>query len=273
MKLIIGCILLVSILLSGDANSKKVIDYLKWQTSNNPNLSVKNMYVKKTYKVDSKWTAYVVKIDAFFRGKEVSFGEVLFSDGMYISTDFIDIDKKESLKDRFTSFFDDKFYDKNNLLSGSSKSKHKIAVFSDPLCPYCTVLLPDLIKHAKKYPKQIALYYYHFPLTSIHPTAPIISKAMIVASNRKIKNYALKVYSTKIDSKLSEEDTLEAVNKTLGLKGSKKITKKDINSPKVLKQHKKDLGIASELLLNGTPVVFIDGVKDNSRKRYMKLGK
>jgi predicted DsbA family dithiol-disulfide isomerase len=259
-------------LISADGTSKKVIDYLKWKTSNNPNLSIKNMYVKKTKKIDSKWTAYIIKINAFFRGKEVSFGEVLFSDGKYISTDFIDIEKKESLKEALTSLFEDKFYDDNNLISGTSKSKHKIAVFSDPLCPYCTVLMPGLIKHAKKYPKQIALYYYHFPLESIHPTAPIISKAMIVAHNRNIKNYALKIYSTKISSKLNEKDTLAEVNKALGLKGSKKITKKDINSPKVLKYHKKDLDIASELLLNGTPVVFIDGVKDNSRKKYMELG-
>ena len=273
MKIIIGFILSFSVLMSGDSTSKKVIDYLKWQTSNNPNLSIKSMKVQKTHKVDSKWTAYTIKIDAFFRGKEVSFGEVLFSNGKYISTDFIDIKQKDSLKERFTSLFDDKFYDDSNLISGSSKSKHKIAVFSDPLCPYCTVLLPKLIEHAKKYPKAIALYYYHFPLTSLHPTAPIISKAMIVADNRKIKNYALKIYSTKISSKISEKETLAEVNKALGLKGNKKITMKDINSKKVLKHHKKDLSIASELLLNGTPVVFIDGVKDNSRKKYLELGK
>lgn len=273
MKLIIGLVFSIAILLGGSDNSKKVIDYLKWQTSNNPNLSITKMYVNKTKKVDSKWTAYIVKIEAYFRGKKVSFGEVLFSDGVYIAKDFIDMSNKESLKERFTSLFDNKFYDKSNLLSGSSKSKHKIAVFSDPLCPYCATLLPGLIKHAKKYPKQIALYYYHFPLESIHPTAPIISKAMIVAHNRKIKNYALTIYGADISSKLSEEETLNKVNEALGLRGSKKITKKDINSPKVLKHHQKDLDIASELLLNGTPVVFIDGVKDNTRKKYLELGK
>ena len=273
MKLIIFFILSMSMLLNADATSKKVINYLKWQTSNNPNLSVKNMKITKTKKVDSKWTAYVIKIDAFFRGKEVSFGEVLFSDGKYISTDFIDMKDKESLKERFTSFFEDKFYSKKNLISGSSKSKNKIAVFSDPLCPYCTELLPKMIKYAKDNPKNIAFYYYHFPLASIHPTAPIISKAMIVADNRKIKNYALKIYGSPINSKLSEDATLARVNELLGLKGNKKITKKDINSKKVLAHHKKDMSIASELLINGTPTVFINGIKDNSRKKYLTLGK
>ncbi len=273
MKLIVMFILSVSILMSGNDASKKVIDYLKWQTSNNPNLSVKDMHISKTKKINSQWTAYVIKINAFFRGKEVSFGEVLFSDGKYISTDFIDMKEKESLKERFSSFFEDKYYSNKNLISGSAKSKHKVVVFSDPLCPYCTVLVPELIKHAKKYPKKIALYYYHFPLESIHPTAPIISKAMIVADNRKIKNYALKIYSTPINSKLNESDTLAEVNKLLGLKGNKKITKKDLSAKKVLKQHKKDMDIASELLINGTPTIFIDGVKDNSRKKYLELGK
>ena len=273
MKLIVFFALSITMLLSGDATSKKVIDYLKWQTSNNPNLSVKNMKITKTKKVDSKWTAYIVKIDAFFRGKEVSFGEVLFSDGKYIATDFIDIKEKESLKERFTSFFEDKFYDKRNLLSGSSKSKNKIAVFSDPLCPYCTQLLPKMIKYAKDNPKDIALYYYHFPLASIHPTAPIISKAMIVADNRKIKDYAMKIYGSPINPKLSEDATLARVNELLGLKGKKKITKKDISSKKVLKYHKKDMAIASELLINGTPTVFINGAKDNSRNKYLTLGK
>ena len=46
---------------------------------------------------------------------------------------------------------------------------------------------------------------------------------------------------------------------------------KDIEKNSVTKAHQKDLDIASELLLNGTPVIYVDGVKDNTRKKYLKF--
>ena len=272
--LIIGFLVSTIFLNANNAKmaSKNVISYMDQQLARNPNLVLDKVVLKKTKKITANWKAYILSVKAKFKGKNIEFSEVLFSNGNLVSREFIDIKTGVNVKDNLFSF-EKKYYNKNNLISGSSKSKHKVVVFSDPMCPYCTALLPSLITFANKNPKLIALYYYHFPLTSIHPTAPIASKAMIVAHNRNIKDYALKIYSHKIDSRLSDTETLNQVNLALNLKGKKKITKKDINKANILKHHDKDIAIANELLLNGTPVVFINGMKDNTRDGYKRLAK
>jgi protein-disulfide isomerase len=67
--------------------------------------------------------------------------------------------------------FKSEFYKKSNLISGDENSKHKVAIFSDPLCPFCKKFVPQAMEYMKKYPKEFALYYYHLPLATLHPAA------------------------------------------------------------------------------------------------------
>jgi phosphate transport system protein len=50
------------------------------------------------------------------------------------------------------------YYKEEYLIAGDREAKHKLLVFSDPLCPNCTTVLPELIKDANKNPKILALY-------------------------------------------------------------------------------------------------------------------
>ena len=60
-------------------------------------------------------------------------------------------------------------YDTAHLLVGKPNAIHKILVMSDPFCPYCQEIVPELIDVVKANPITFALYYYHLPLLRIHP--------------------------------------------------------------------------------------------------------
>jgi len=267
-------LILTSLLVSSSTskNDRKVLDFVENAMKKNPNITFKKAVIKNKHTVDGKWKAYVLKVDAVFRGKDISFGETMFSNGNLIARDFIDLKTYSSIKENFSSLFSKSFYNKANLISGSSKSKNKIAVFSDPMCPYCQDLLPKLVSHSKKNPKDIALYYYHFPLTSIHPSVEVVSRAMIVATKRGIKDVVAKIYKVNLDSELNDKQALAKVNKALKLSGNKKITMSDIEKSNIIKAEERDKDIARELLLNGTPVVYINEIKDNTRVKYLSIG-
>ena len=134
----------------------------------------------------------------------------LFSNGEFVAPELIDLKTGNSLKLLLQPKLSDNFYSPNHLIEGNKDAENKIVIFSDPLCPFCIDYVPEVIKHVKKNKEEIALYYYHFPLSKIHPAADTLVKAMDVAKKKGIKDVELKVYETdwetyfKIDSKATE---------------------------------------------------------------------
>jgi len=55
---------------------------------------------------------------------------------------------------------------------------------------------------------------------------------------------------------------LDAFNKAEGTQ----ITLKDISAPEVLKQLNHDKMVANDLMVSGTPTVYLDGTVDNTKK-------
>ena len=220
---------------------------------------------------ENNWYAYVLKVKAKVKNKDkkqdLTQKMIWFSNGTIITQDFIDMDTGDSLKDNYPSF-DDAYYKAENLIYGNANAKHKVVIFSDPLCPFCKRFVPKAIKEMKKQPEKFAIYYFHFPLALLHPASPILTKAAIVAEKKGVKDVVLKLYTVKIDYKETDvKKILKAFNKTM----KTDITSKDIESKEVKMQVKLDEKIADDAMVGGTPTVFFDGKLDKTKKKYKEV--
>lgn len=270
-------ILTLSIFLSASlfASDDVVVEFEKKRVAQNPNVKVNSITVntKKELPV-SGWNGYILDVNANVQGKDINAKDIIFSDGKYISLDLIDAQTGKSLKDFVTPNLTAKYYDKSKLIAGNHNAKDKIVIFSDPLCPFCMDYVPDVINYVNKNKDKIALYYYHFPLISIHPAAVPLSKLIEVAKHKGIKDVELKVYKANweqyFDAKsVDEKKILEAFNKEFKTDIKlEEITANDINE-----NLKKDISMGEDVMVQGTPTVFVNGEKDSSRQKYETLGK
>jgi thiol-disulfide isomerase/thioredoxin len=260
--------LLLASSVSVAATEPQIKDFLKKSIGANPNI-VKfdiDVVTKQMLSEPNGWEAYVFKIDgdAKIKGKvqHITQNITYFTNGDYITTELINVKTGAHMKDSISPKFKDEFYKKENLISGSENSKHKIAIFSDPLCPFCKRVVPSAIKYMKKYPKEFAIYYYHLPLASLHPAAVTLTQAAIAAEMKGVKDVSEKFYNVSINANETDrKKILDAFNQSL----KTKITIADIEQTSVLTHAMSDTDIASSLLVNGTPTIFFDGKKDSSK--------
>ncbi|WP_157278724.1 DsbA family protein [Aliarcobacter butzleri] len=270
-------ILSLSVILSASlfANDSTVVDFEKKRVAQNPNVKVKD--VKVNTKKDlplAGWNGYILDVEAIVQEKSLKVKDILFSNGDYIALDLIDAKTGKSLKDLVTPNLTSNYYDKTKLIAGNHNAKDKIVVFSDPLCPFCMEYIPEVINYVNKNSDSIALYYYAFPLIQIHPASEALSKIIEVAKNKGIKNIELKAYETDWETYFSpkendEKKILEAFNKELKTNIKlEEIASKDINE-----KLSKDMSMGEEVMVTGTPTIFVNGVKDTTRELYKTLGK
>ncbi len=249
----------------------KILKFLSKSVSATKSYKITNIKVLSSQDIKSipGWKVFFVKIDLNLVGKNksISITDKIFTNGQVVTKDLIDINTVKSIKNSFVPDFDEKFYNKSNIVAGSQKAPNKIALFSDPLCPFCMSYVPDLINFVNKYPNQFVLYYYHFPL-NIHPNAPTLIKAGLAAKKLGVKDVDIKIYEEAFDFEKSDEKlVLDKVNKLLGTK----ITLKELNQEDILKHMQDDMNIVNALGLNGTPRVFVNGKIDPTRNSYKNL--
>lgn len=214
----------------------------------------------------------ILKLDLDIDKEAQSKYEMVFRHGDMVSFDIMNIKQRRSIKGNYSPSVDMRFYRSDRIIAGdrSGKAKHKIIVFSDPICPFCLDLVPDIIAFAKAHPKEVSLYFYHFPIATIHPSAPTIIKAAVALELKGERNVVERLYQNDFDYKVTDPDkVLSAFNKHFG----SHLTMQDIESPKVLDHVKKDTELAGHLMIRGTPSVFIDGVKDSRHEMFEKLKK
>lgn len=270
-------ILSLSVILSASlfANDSTVVDFEKKRVAQNPNVKVKDVKVntKKDLPLAS-WNGYILDVEAIVQEKSLKVKDILFSNGDYIALDLIDAKTGKSLKDLVTPNLTSNYYDKTKLIAGNHNAKDKIVVFSDPLCPFCMEYIPEVINYVNKNSNSIALYYYAFPLVQIHPASEALSKIIEVAKNKGVKDIELKAYKTDWETYFSpkendEKKILEAFNKELKTNIKlEEIASKDINE-----KLSKDMSMGEEVMVTGTPTIFVNGVKDTTRELYKTLGK
>ena len=161
-------------------------------------------------------------------------------------------------------------YDDTHLLLGSKDAPHKIIFFSDPMCPFCKRKVIDVVDIVEKNPKIYGLYYYHLPLTNVHPGAEIVSRAMLVFQKKGDINNMLKLY------RIFVEPTETDVNKifhAIKLKTGIQLTKAQIEAPEITEALRVDMAMRRRLQVTGTPTIFIDGQWDRTREEFAKYAK
>ena len=189
--------LLSSSLIHAAASNKQIEDFLFKNFQNNKSIKSVKVNVSSKTKVPNmpKWEAFIVDVDATLKdNRNVTQKMIWFSNGLTIAPDLIDMKTKRSLKESVSPKFQTKHYKKENLIYGDVDAKHKVVIFSDPLCPFCRSYVPEAIEYMKKQPSKFAIYYHHFPLESLHPAAVALTKAAIAAELKGKKDVVLKLH-------------------------------------------------------------------------------
>lgn len=275
MSLMLKSLSIISILISSVFATaqidEKAIAFEQKKFSSNEKVTIKAIEIAVKKEFDAGWYGYVFDVSAQVNGKNVKAKDVMFTNGSLVSTDLMDIAGK-SFQDLMKPKLSEKYYNPKHLIAGNADAKHKIVVFSDPLCPFCIEYVPELIKDVKNNPQKFALYYYHFPLLRLHPDANIIVKAMHIASLQGVEDVTLKTYTGEFYKYLKkrknpDQAVLNVFNKIIGTK----ITMEQIKDPMVSKAIGYDVFMGEEAMVQGTPTVFVDGVYDKSRYKYDRL--
>lgn len=256
------------------ATDAEVIAFLKKGIGGNPNISNLQIEVngKKNLPSMSGWQAYFMTIEADVKQgndmRHINQNGTYFVNGNVIAPELINVKTGERYNDTVAPDFSNSFYTKSNRISGDADAPNKVAIFSDPLCPFCRRYVPEALTYMMKYPKVFSVYYYHFPLSGLHPAAVTLTKAAIAAEQGGTNNTILGLYKVDINaSERDEQKILNAFNKTFGTK----IDKDDIRRSSVLKQFEFDQKVASSMMVAGTPTVFMNGQKDASKNKYKEI--
>jgi hypothetical protein len=250
-----------------------VLKYEKHRIANNSRYELKDIsiYLKKDLPLEG-WTGYVLEISILVNKKEIKIKDTLFTNGIAISQDLKQLKNNKNYKDFLSPKMPNSYYDNEHFIAGNKNAKNKIVLFSDPLCPFCIEYIPEVIAHVKKHSDTIALYYYHFPLLRIHPASNTITRAMLVAHKLGVKDIVSKIYGANFEEKFevnesNKQKILDEINNIL----KTKITLKQISANEISTLIKKDKELTNNMLIEGTPSIYINGEADRSRKKFESI--
>jgi len=275
MSKLLSLAVVTTLTISAATDADDVKEYVKKHMIKNKQVKVTDVKVISSKVLDKPkgWEVFFLNIDANVKKSatvydKVTVPETLFVKDGYTVPTLIDLETGEDFKTLLKPELKPDIYDDKHLVAGNKDAKHKLVVFSDPQCPFCQTMVPEIYKAVKANPKDLALYYYHFPLLRIHPVSDIITRAMLVEQNKGNKAKAMEFYSLKINPReVNATKVLAKINKEYKLN----ITEKDINTEEISKEVIFDKNMATKSMVSGTPTVYIDGKWDPSRKKYKKL--
>jgi len=264
--------LIATITLSANStpDNKQLVKYVKRNIVKNPQVKVNGVTLieKKTHKDLPGWDILLTTMDLTYKKKEIHAPEIMFVKDGLVTGHLVDLKSGRDYRNEIKPTVPEKMYDDAHLLFGNKDAKHKIIVFSDPMCPFCQEVVPEIMKAAKAHPDKIALYYYHLPLKRIHPVSPVLTRIMHAAQKEGKKDVVEKMYSLKINPRETNvTKILPAVKKHTGYA----ITEKKVNSKELKDALQADEDAAGRMMVSGTPTVYIDGEWDKMRDGYKKL--
>ncbi|AKF25324.1 hypothetical protein YH65_07920 [Sulfurovum lithotrophicum] len=264
---------IVTIALSANAqvDNKALLKYIKRNIVKNPQVEVKGIKVleKKTHKDIPGWDVYLTSMQLKYQNKDIDAPEMIFVNKDGLATGhLVNLKTGRDYRNEIKPTVPNEMYDDAHLLMGNKNAKHKILVFSDPMCPFCRDVVPEILTSAKKNPNLMAVYYYHLPLMRIHPVSGSLTRIMHVAQKEGKTDVVEKMYSLKIDPReTNKKKIIAAVKKHTGYD----ITEAKINAKEVTDAMKADEKAAGRMMVSGTPTVYIDGQWDKMRDGYKKL--
>jgi len=266
---ILFLILLATVQLSA-ISQKSVEYYVKKYMETKMHSPVEKIETLSSYPIQGTngWTVYFLSLDVkvkmgkVYRKKNVA--QVVFGKGKKIAFSLKDNNGKNYAK-LLKPLVPANAYDDAHLLVGNSNAPHKILVFSDPFCPYCQEIIPELIDNVQKYPKTFALYYYHIPLLRIHPASDVTTKAMHIFHKQGKINELKALYHLLVSER---ERNSKVILKAIQNKTGIKLTEKEINSSEIKTALAFDQAMKKRLMVTGTPTIFIDNIWDPTRMAY-----
>ncbi|MFT7823173.1 MAG: DsbA family protein [Sulfurimonas sp.] len=272
MSKLLMSILIVTLSLNAETvpSEKELLKYIKRNVVKNPRVKVNGITVieQKTHKDLPGWTVLLTTMNLVYQGKKINAPETIFIKEGLITGRLANVKTGRDYRKEIKPTVPESMYDDAHLTFGKKNAAHKVLIFSDPQCPFCQEVVPDIFKAAQENPTKLAIYYYHLPLLQIHPVSDVLTRVMLVAQHEGKMEILSKVYAMKIDPKETETDIiLSEVKKQTGYS----VTAEEINSKKVRDILKADKSAAVKLMVRGTPTVFIDGKWDKMRNGYKKL--
>jgi predicted DsbA family dithiol-disulfide isomerase len=260
---------LIAATLTLSAGSFDLESFIKKSVVTNRQVKVNKIEVvaKKPVPGAQEWTVYMVVMDLTYRKKSLKAPETIFVNEKagFASMDIIQIGSGKSLRRSIKPDLPASYYDDTHLIYGDKNASHKVTIFSDPDCPFCREDVPKIIADAKKYPKKIALYYYHMPLLKLHPVSDVLTRIMEVLQKQGRVDDAFKMYQLKINYRETNATKILAeVKKQFGIE----ITEEAINKQEIKDAVKADTDKGTRMMVNGTPTIYYDGLYDQSRIAY-----
>lgn len=256
------------------ADNAEVVSFLQKGIGSNPNIISLDIKVVDTIDLEKPkgWQAYIVELSGKAkRGDQeqpISQRSIYFVGEGLITSDLYDLKSGQKLNASVSPVFKEKYYDKAHLLFGNADAQHKVVIFSDPLCPFCRSFVPEALAYMKPYPKSFAVYYYHFPLVSLHPAAVPLVKAAIAAELQGEKDVVMSLYKAEVNGRETDvQKILDAFNRV----AKTKLSLKEITASQVEQHLAHDMSVAQEHLVNGTPTMFLDGKVDPGKTKYKSV--
>jgi len=262
----------VTLSANAQPDNKTLLKYVKKSIVKNPQVKVKGVTVieSKTDKRIPGWNVLLTTMDLEYQGKEIHAPEMMFIKDGLITGNLVDLKTGNNYRDNIKPTVPSSYYDDAHLLFGNKDAKHKVLIFSDPQCPFCQELIPEIFKAAKENPAKMAVYYYHLPLLRIHPVSDILTRIMHVAQHEGKLDVVEKIYSLKIDPRETDmTKILAAVQSHTGYS----VSATKVDAKEVKEAMKADADAAGKMMVSGTPTIYIDGEWDKMRDGYKKLVK
>lgn len=256
------------------ATDTEIETYVANAIKGNKSVTVKSVKVSGREAVEGMngWESVKVIIDVNIdkgngqQPQNLKTSDMFFVKGDFLATDLINLKKNKTLKELCRPKVTAEYYDSEHLVAGNKDAKQKIVIFSDPLCPFCRDLVPDIINAAVKNPNKIAVYHYSYPLLTIHSSSEKIIKAEI-SIRGKIKNKAeflTKLYKTEVEPNEQDNDKIIAkLNSELDVS----IKKSEATSKETIKEYDAELEKAHKMMIKGTPSIFINGEIDTDKSK------
>ena len=270
MSKLLTSIIAVTVVLNAGMSESELTKYFKRFIVKNPSVKVVGVEILDIKKIPEHpgWEAYLTNMKLKYNGKDISAPQTVFVNGSLASPLLVDIKSGENYAKELKPKVPLSLYNDAHLLFGNKDAKHKIVVFSDPQCPFCMEVVPDIMKAAKEHPETFALYYYHLPLMRIHPVSGTLVRVMHIAQEKGKNDVVKKLYTLKIDASETDVDKiLAAVKKHSGFA----VSKSEIEAQSVKDAIKADQDAAAKMMVSGTPTIYVDGEWDKLRNKYKSL--
>ena len=265
-------LLILSVTLSAEAqlDNKLLLKYIKRSVVKNPEVKVNGITVleSKTVKELPGWKVLLTNMALTYQNRDMNVPEIIFSKDGLLTGHLNNMQTGNDYRNEIKPTVPTSVYNDEHLLFGDKNAKHKVVIFSDPQCPFCQELVPEIFKAARENPTKLAVYYYHLPLLSIHPVSDVLTRIMYVAQHEGKANMVEKLYSLQINpGEINVNKILEEVKKYSGYI----VTEAQISTKEVKDAMVADAKAASEMMVSGTPTIYIDGEWDKMRNGYEEL--